>query len=183
MSSDPNDDAPLSPGHFLICSQFTALPERSYSRKGISLPKRFELVRTLTEQFWNRWSREYLSNLQPLTNWRDTTDAPKAGDVVLIMEDNVPPLHWPRAKIEELYLGNDKIARAANVFNDKSSFVRSLSKLRLLPKQLTDAALTSDEQGGRSNPTMPMDVSRSDPTMLMLTDTSQSNPTMHPTIS
>ena len=124
MSSDPYDDAPLSPGHFLIGSQLTALPERSYSRKGISLPKRFELVRTLTEQFWNRWSREYLSNLQPLTKWRDTTDKPKAGDVVLIMEDNVPPLHWPRAKIEELYLVNDKIARVARVFNGKSSFVR-----------------------------------------------------------
>ena len=124
MSSDPNDDAPLSPGHFLIGSQLTALPERSYSRKRISLPKRFELVRTLTEQFWNRWSREYLSNLQPLTKWRDTTDASKAGDVVLIMEDNVPPLQWPRAKIEDLYLGNDKIARVAKVFNGKSSFVR-----------------------------------------------------------
>ena len=99
------------------------------------------------------------------------------------MEDNVPPLHWARAKIEELYLGNDKIARVAKVFNGKSSFVRPLSKLRLLPKQVTDAALTSDEQGGRSNPTMLMDVSRSDPTMLMHTDTSQSNPTMHPTIS
>ena len=49
---------------------------------------------------------------------------------------------------------------------------RQAPQLRLLPKQLTDAALTSDEQGGRS-----------DPTMLMHTDTSQSKPTMHPTIS
>ena len=42
MSSDPNDDASLSPGHFLIGSQLAALPERSYSRKGIS-PKKIRV--------------------------------------------------------------------------------------------------------------------------------------------
>ena len=52
LSSDPNDDAPLSLGHFLIGSQLTALPEKSSTKK-ISCVKRFELVKTLTKHFWN----------------------------------------------------------------------------------------------------------------------------------
>ena len=75
------------------------------------------------------------------------------------MEDNVPPFHWPRARIEELYLGNDKIAaRVAKVFSGKSSFIRPLSKLRLLPPiQSLEAALMNIERGG-PDPTIHADA-------------------------
>ena len=133
-------------------------------------------------------SQEYLSNLQPLTKWQDATDAPKAGDVVFILEDNVLPLHWPRARIEELYLGNDKIARVAKVFNGKSSFIRPLSKLRLLPnqspikeEQSSGSDPTMQAESSRSDPTMQAEISRSDPTMQV--EVSQSDSIMHPTTS
>ncbi len=69
------------------------------------------------------------------------------------MEDNVPPLHWPRARIEEMFFGNDKTARVAKVFNGKSSFIRPLSKLRVLPGQIHEAEMTNNGNCSRSNPT------------------------------
>ncbi len=113
MSSNPNGDAPLSPGHFPIGSQPTSFPEKS-SLKETSSTKRFELVKTISDYFWKRWQEEYLSNLQPLSKWQEAVDALKTGDVVFIMEDNIPPLQWPRKVI---FHGNDKIARVAEVFN------------------------------------------------------------------
>ncbi len=151
MSSNPNDDAPQSPGRFLIGSQLTALPENS-SLKEISSAKRFELVKTISEHFWKRWQKEYLSNLQPLSKWQEAVDAPQPWDVVYIMEDNVPTLHWLRARIEEMFYGNDKIARVAKVFNGKSSFIRPLSKLRALPGQIHETQLTNDGNCSRPNP-------------------------------
>ena len=93
------------------------------------------MVRTMKQHFWNRWSKEYLNQLQPLSKWKNETEQPQVGDLVLLAEDNVAPMQWPVARILELYLGNDKVARVAKIKTKNSIFMRPLNKLHPLPKE------------------------------------------------
>ena len=134
MSSDANDLEPLTPGHFLIGSALTSLPEIP-TTKPLNAVKRFELVKTLTQHFWNRWQKEYLNNLQAVSKWKKENQQPKVGDLVFLAEDSTPALHWPLARIVELYDGNDNVVRVAKIKTKKSVLIRPLSKLRPFPNE------------------------------------------------
>ena len=134
MSSDANDLEPLTPGHFLIGSALTSLPEIP-TTKPLNAVKRFELVKTLTQHFWNRWQKEYLNNLQAVSKWKKENQQPKVGDLVFLAEDSTPALHWPLARIIELYDGNDNVVRVAKIKTKKSVLIRPLSNLRPFPNE------------------------------------------------
>jgi len=56
MSEDPNDLSFLTPGHFLVGSPLTAIPDAT------NLPtnrlKRWQRINQIQQQFWRQWSRE-----------------------------------------------------------------------------------------------------------------------------
>lgn len=65
ISRDANDLAPITPGHFLIGRPLVALPSSStVQSKRPSLYNRWSLVQDMVNQFWKRWSSEYLHTLQ-----------------------------------------------------------------------------------------------------------------------
>ncbi|UYV70904.1 hypothetical protein LAZ67_8001068 [Cordylochernes scorpioides] len=83
MSSDPNDFNPLTPGHFLIGRPLTALPEPSYHPNDNYL-SRWKLIQKARDVFSQRWSREYLNNLQQRSKWKKPSSNLKVGDLVLV---------------------------------------------------------------------------------------------------
>ena len=93
------------------------------------------LLRALHHDFWQRWRKEYLSNLQTREK-RKRDGAPiREGDVVLIVEDNVAPLQWPCGRIVKLIHGSDNIARVAVVKTVKGNYTKPIVKLRRLPTE------------------------------------------------
>src|SRR5207249_7032683 len=53
-SSDPSDFEPLTPGHFLIGSALTALPEIDLMTMPENRLRHFELMQRLVQNFWSR---------------------------------------------------------------------------------------------------------------------------------
>lgn len=134
VSSDPNDFEVLTPGHFLIGQPLNAVPE--YSFKDVKMYKlsRFQLLQQITQSFWHRWHLEYLHTLQQRVKWTDETVPPKEGDLVLLKEENVPPLHWRRGRIVRLYPGTDGVVRLADVRVAQGTILkRAIAKLSRLP--------------------------------------------------
>ena len=133
MSPEPNGLKPLRPGYLLIGSSPTALPDMFESAK-LPSEKRYKLVQQMRQQFWQRWSREYLNQLQTRSKWKESGKSPKVNDLVFLAEDNSHPLHWPMARILELYLGNDDVARVAKIKTKSGTFIRPIVKLRPFPQ-------------------------------------------------
>ncbi|XP_066258254.1 uncharacterized protein [Euwallacea similis] len=90
ISNDANDYLPLTPAHFLIGDPLVNLPQLEIRDVTISRLSRYERLLQLQQQFWNRWSRDYLTNLQTRSRWKKPKDKSIAiGSLVLLAE--VPP--------------------------------------------------------------------------------------------
>lgn len=63
LSSDPNDFATLTPGHFLIGQPLLALPENYLTDVATNCLGRWQLIRQALQSFWRRWSHKYLHTL------------------------------------------------------------------------------------------------------------------------
>lgn len=135
LSSDPNDYLPLTPGHFLIGEPLVAPPQQDVQDVNPNRLTRYYRIQQLFQHFWNRWSREYLTTLQARSKWKSkSTENPIVGDLVILKEDNSPPLRWPMARIVELHSGKDNIVRVVSVkVSNGNVFKRSLAKICLLP--------------------------------------------------
>ncbi|XP_066252670.1 uncharacterized protein [Euwallacea similis] len=110
ISNDANDYLPLTPAHFLIGDSLVNLPQPEVGDVTISRLSRYERLLQLQQQFWNRWSRDYLTNLQTRSRWKKPKDKSIAiGSLVLPAEDNLPPLRWSLARVVQLHEGKDKV--------------------------------------------------------------------------
>ena len=69
------------------------------------------------KHFWNRWRREYLTELREHHLGRKTAQSPviKQGDVVCVHEEKVPRQRWKLGTVKELIHGRDNLVRAAIV--------------------------------------------------------------------
>ena len=113
-STDINIPLVLTPGHFIIGRPVTAIPEPS-SPKNYTLSRHWRNIDKMIRQFWKKWSVEDLSSLQQRNKWRTENVQPAVNDIVIIKEDNTPPMCWPLARIIQTFDGNDNIVRVFQV--------------------------------------------------------------------
>lgn len=134
LSSCPNDLLSLSPGHFLIGRPLTALPSLALeSKKDTNQRKRYERLETIRHHFWLRWQKEYLAELQQRTKWRKGNAQLNIGDMVLLAEDNTPPLNWRLGRVLQLFPGPDGVARVAEIKTTRGSVRRLFTRVCPLP--------------------------------------------------
>ncbi|UYV64954.1 hypothetical protein LAZ67_3002556 [Cordylochernes scorpioides] len=132
LSPDPNDLRALTPRHFLIGSPLIEDPGlQNYER--VDLRSRWNMVQVLRNSFWSRWTKEYINSLQQRNKWRLSQDNLKPNQLVLIKEDNLPPLQWRLARILEVYPGSDQKVRVAQVRAATGVYLRPITKLAPLP--------------------------------------------------
>ena len=102
VSSDPNDSSLLTPRHFLvgeIGGPFA--PEALDHEQTYNPRKRWHRVQQLLGQFWKRWRKEFLPNLNIRKKWFHPRHNLKEGDVVLIVEPNTSRGEWPLSRVIE----------------------------------------------------------------------------------
>lgn len=133
LSSDPNDLEALTPGHFLIGQPLNALPEYPYEGVKLYQLSRYQMLQQFAQDFWRRWSLEYLHILQQRLKWTDKTTPPSVGDLVLVKDANLPPLRWRRGRIVNLFRGKDGTPRSAEVLVGGSVIKRAVATLSRLP--------------------------------------------------
>jgi len=148
ISQNPDDLEPLTPGHFLIGTSLLAPPEPDYQHLKLNRLNRYQLLRRKLQEFWTRWSQEYLGRLQKRSKWAEESPNFQVDDRVLIIEENVPCMKWNIGRIIEVHKGKDDMVRVVTLETqcgyDKNGkrfskvFKRPISKLALLPKHDND---------------------------------------------
>ncbi|UYV63695.1 hypothetical protein LAZ67_2005337 [Cordylochernes scorpioides] len=143
VSNDPNDLTALTPGHFLIGNAIRHDAESDHS--ALNLRSRWDLIQPQRDYFWNRWSCEYLHQLQERRKWRTSHPDVNIGDLVMLKEQN-KPLQWKLARIVQIFPGEDDHVRVVLLRTPKGLLKRPITKICPLPykdQPFTNGSLTS----------------------------------------
>nr|XP_054775363.1 uncharacterized protein LOC129283739 [Lytechinus pictus] len=114
--NEPNHPEPLTPNHLLTQKTKVILPPPGrFLREDVYLKKRWRRVQHLCNEFWIRWKKEFLNQLQSRKKWTHTRRNMKVGDVVIIKDDQLPRNLWPLGRIVESYESEDNRVRKVKV--------------------------------------------------------------------
>ena len=91
--------------------------------------QRWKFIQYLANQFWKRWLKEYLPELQRRSKWCARQENIKVGDVVLLCEENTPRFLWPLGLVIQVKEGRDKLIRTVKVKTKSTVLVRPVSKV------------------------------------------------------
>ncbi|XP_062711022.1 uncharacterized protein LOC134289037 [Aedes albopictus] len=133
MSEDPSDLDPLTPGHFLVGSALKAVPDVSVLSVPYNRLTQWQQTQKAFQDIWNRWHLEYLATLQPRAKWCNPPVKIDRNRLVIIKDENLPPLQWPTGRIHELHPGKDGIVRVVTLQTARGFVTRPVAKLCLLP--------------------------------------------------
>ncbi|XP_058444882.1 uncharacterized protein LOC131426284 [Malaya genurostris] len=131
-SDDPNDMTAITPAHFIIGREFQAILEPSYVNIPQGRLSRWQFVQDLKQKFWKMWMKDYLQELQKRQRDLKVTEF-KIGALVVIVDENVPPLKWVLARIIELHPGRDGHTRVVSLQTGSGVTKRAVKKICVLP--------------------------------------------------
>lgn len=129
LTEDASDIEALTPGHFIAGDAINAVPEPSLIHLPDTRLSRYQLLRKMLEQFWERWSVEYLQRLQEIVKWQQTTKPIEEGDLFLIADARLPPTNWPLGREVSTHPGADGHTRVVTVKMQSSILKRPIVKL------------------------------------------------------
>lgn len=109
LNDDPNTLNALTPGHFLIGEALVKLPEENFLEVPVNRLNRWNHIQRMTQHFWQRWYVEYLNTLINRSKWQKEQRNLKIGDLVVVKDENSPPMKWKLAWVEEVLPGKDDL--------------------------------------------------------------------------
>lgn len=129
VSEDPNDLDPITPNHLLIMKKKTILPSGPFDEKDQYARRRWRQVQYLSDLFWKRWIKEYLTLLQERQKWNKEIRHFQPGDIVLIADTAAPCNYWMLGKVLETFPDQKGLVRSARVQTKLSVKTRPISIL------------------------------------------------------
>ena len=133
LTSNCDDPVPLTPAHFLIGKTLTSIPEQDVTMIQKNCLSRYQRLQQIIQHFWCRWNKEYISELQTRVKWKQKSqNLLKVGSLVIVKQDNMPPLKWNLGRVVQLHPGADGIIRVASVRQNDSVVKRVVTKLCIL---------------------------------------------------
>ena len=130
LNDDPNDPTPITPNHLLLMRNSSSHPPGRFDRE--HLRNRWRHVQHLANQFWRKWLKFYLPELQRRSKWVNPVENIAIGDLVLLSDENTPRNLWPLAIVKDVIFGRDGLVRSIKVKTRTTEFVRPVTKVILL---------------------------------------------------
>ena len=134
--NDPLSDLPLTPNHLLTMKSKVLLPPPGkFVKPDLYVRKRWQRIQYVANEFWNRWRKEYLSNLQSRSKWVTSSRNMKVGDIVLIKDDNSSRNQWKLGLVTVAEPDDDGLVRKVSLktrsssVNEKGMVIWSVSQL------------------------------------------------------
>jgi len=106
---------PLTPNDLLIGSNYRESFYTNTNDNDLRLLNMWKSSQRLADIFWLKWKKEYRQFLLCSRKWTKDSNVLKEGDVVLIMESDLPRNVWPKGIIVKTYPSNDGRVRIVDV--------------------------------------------------------------------
>ncbi|UYV79434.1 hypothetical protein LAZ67_17002596, partial [Cordylochernes scorpioides] len=128
LTEESEDLAPLTPSLFLHEVREVGVPDLDLIDNQ-TLSHKYQYIKRVREDLRERFRIEYFGFLRQETRRLKTTIPFKVGDMVLIGQESLKRLHWPLARIIQLYPGKDGLVRVAKVKTSSGDKIRPIQKL------------------------------------------------------
>ena len=132
VSSDPRDAEALTPNHLLLLRSNNNFPMGRFDRTDLFTRRRWHQIQYLADQFWKRWTRDYLPLLQTRSKWTIARRNFAIDDIVLIVDGQTPRNSWPMARVLEVYPNKDGLVRRLKLKTKTTTLDRPIDKCILL---------------------------------------------------
>lgn len=126
MTNDPNDLQPLTPGHFLVGKPLTCINDVNIPFT--SKTKMWHKIVGLRNEFWKRWSKEYIAELQIRKKWTSERDNIKIGTLVIIHDDNLAPLQWKMGRVTNIICDDYGKVRVVDLHTSTTNMDKAVNK-------------------------------------------------------
>ena len=83
----------------------------------------------MADQFWPRWTNEYLQTLQVRQKWQDVWQNLAVDDMVLLYDEHLPRRKWQLGGVTQVFPDANGKVRQVQVKTGSSSFRRPVTKL------------------------------------------------------
>ena len=115
VTSDVHSAAAITPNDLLLLNSGCTYPPGIFNKGDVYAKRRWKQIQYLADVFWRRWSRQYLSSLQRRQKWSELERNIAIGDLVLVVDVNLPRNLWPLGRVHEVIRSRDGLVRSARV--------------------------------------------------------------------
>ena len=134
VGDDPLDGSVLTPNH-LILNFSSPLAPGTFCEADV-FKSRWRCVQQIVDQFWAKWLRLYVPELQRRQKWHSAHTNLRIGDVVLIASENTPRGVWPLGLVTETLPSADGLVRKVKLrTKSNKELIRPVTKLVLINDQ------------------------------------------------
>ena len=146
--TDPLSPLPLTPSTLLTSKTKLILPPPGkFQREDIYCKRRWRRVQHVANEFWSRWSKEYLQSLQARQKWTLQRRNFTEGDIVLLKDDNTCRNKWPMGRVIAARRDHQGQVKSVTVQPATESVLsRPINKLVLLLESPEDRPGIPDEE-------------------------------------
>lgn len=136
-NSNNDEILALTPAHFLIGRTPISMPDYDYADTPTNHLTLYQQLQQLQQDFWRRWSRDYIGLLQERTKWRSSSgQGLRVGSVVLVKDDRLPTSQWPLGRVVGCCPGRDGVTRVAEIDTAKGVIKRAFNNICPLPNNV-----------------------------------------------
>jgi hypothetical protein len=119
VSADSRDPEALTPFNFLcpgvvVCSTVHVIPPVP-SENTVDIREAWQRSRVLVDEFWKRWTEEYILMLRERKKWKVSTPNLRVGQLVLLVSDDRPRDQWRLGVVDDLGTESDGRVRQVTV--------------------------------------------------------------------
>uniref|UniRef100_A0A182NQ99 DUF5641 domain-containing protein n=1 Tax=Anopheles dirus TaxID=7168 RepID=A0A182NQ99_9DIPT len=123
---------PLTPNHILLGSSDGSKPPIPFCGEADAADSSWKASQYIADVFWKRWIGDYLPVLAKRTKWFDAVKPIRVGDLVIVIDNNLPCNCWPKGLVEEVLKAKDGQVRQALVRTSTGLYKRPSTKLAIV---------------------------------------------------
>ena len=121
ITIDSESNEPLTLNHLLQIGAMPNFSPGAFSNDDVYSKQRWRQVQFMADQFWSRWSREYLQTLQVRQKWTSRSPNLQIDDIVLVCDKYVSRGQWCMGRVIKTFLDCHSDARQVIVKTAVSS--------------------------------------------------------------